>query len=109
MNTNNIKRSIRSSEIISFDLFDTLFFRPYYKPSDIFDHLEIIQAIPGFKNQRILAERIARSNSEFEEVTIDEIYQNIASEFSHMKEKEMGLEFRSVSINSEVKNLFNYY
>ena len=41
-------------------------------------------------------------------MTIDEIYQNIASEFSHMKEKEMGLEFRSVSINSEVKNLFNY-
>ena len=60
MDIASIKKSIKFSKIISFDLFDTLFFRPYLKPNDLFSHLEIINNAPGFKNQRIIAEDNAR-------------------------------------------------
>mgnify|MGYP006437698745 FL=1 len=67
MNIDYIKRSIKFSKIVSLDLFDTLFYRPYLNPDDVFSHLEIIHDTPGFKHQRILAENNARFISKYEE------------------------------------------
>ena len=108
MDISAIKKSIRFSKIISFDLFDTLFFRPYLNPHDLFSHLEIIHNIPGFKNQRIIAEHNARFISKHEEVTLDEIYEHIESEFANIKLKEMELEYDSILINPDIKNLIDY-
>ncbi len=108
MDIASIKKSIKFSKIISFDLFDTLFFRPYLNPNDLFSHLEIIQNAPGFKNQRIIAENNARLISRHEEITLDEIYDQIQSDFSKIKFSEMALELDSILINLEIKNLIEY-
>ena len=108
MNIDYIKRSIKFSKIVSLDLFDTLFYRPYLNPDDVFSHLEIIHDTPGFKHQRILAENNARFISKYEEITLDEIYEHIQIDFLKMKAKELELEFDSILINSEIKNLIDY-
>lgn len=63
-------------DVISFDLFDTLIKRDVYRPSDLFkmvgDHFGF-----DFIKIRIDAERKARDVSSREEVTIQEIYEQI--------------------------------
>lgn len=55
-----VKAMCNSIDIISFDVFDTLLFRPYIKPTDLFFHLENIYKKPGFALARIRAEECAR-------------------------------------------------
>ncbi|MFL2859132.1 MAG: HAD-IA family hydrolase [Pontiellaceae bacterium] len=108
MNIEKFKQSIKSSKVISFDLFDTLFYRPYLNPDDLFSHLEIIYSRPFFKNKRLIAEKNLRLLSKDEEITYDEIYEHIHEEFMDMKSKELKLEYNSIMINSEIQNLFYY-
>lgn len=66
------------SDLICFDIFDTLILRPFGRPTDLFYVLEHKFEIPGFFNIRITSEREAREIS-FEqtgsrEVTIYQIY-----------------------------------
>ena len=105
MDIASLKKSIKFSKIISFDLFDTLFFRPYLNPNDLFSHLGIIHNAPGFKNQRIIAEDNARLISRHEEITLDEIYDQIQSDFASIKFSEMELELDSILINLEIKKV----
>ena len=108
MNIEKIKTIISSSKIISFDLFDTLFYRPYLDPHDLFLHLEIIHNRPLFKEKRIMAEKNARFLSAEEEITHDEIYHHIDENLKDMKEKELSLELDSLMINKEIKELYDY-
>ena len=83
-----IKQLIASEEIqyVSFDIFDTLIKRAVYDPTDIFylmaEDPEIKAAFPNprsFFDKRVLAEQLARerlgkSDLDFEDVTLEEIY-----------------------------------
>ena len=70
-------------EVESFDLFDTILTRGFILPQDMFYFLGLRlyedKILPmkasEFKKARIKAEEIARKQSKFEEVTIDEIYE----------------------------------
>lgn len=80
---NQIKDAIDRSCIISFDLFDTLIKRDCYKPAGLFTFLEqkINQEYnvkSHFASKRVQAEITARNNSTAEEVSLDEIYDELA-------------------------------
>lgn len=86
MNIENLKKY----KYVSFDIFDTLILRNVSKPVDIFEVIEkeynkfFENKLSDFKSLRINAELIARKNTKNEEITLDEIYQNL--EFSNKDE-----------------------
>ena len=108
MDIEKVKSAIRSANVISFDLFDTLFYRPYLNPNDLFFHLELIHKRPLYADQRIISEKNTRLLSSKEEITYDQIYDNIDESFRDMKDKELSLEFNSILLNQEIKELYDY-
>lgn len=106
---NKIKSKIDSHDIISFDIFDTLLLRPYVKPTDLFFHLEHIEQIWWFRDNRVKAEQCAREiHSDKEDISIDDIYNELSEPFSALKEKELELERKTLFPNPEMKEVFNY-
>ena len=75
---------VKGYDIVSFDIFDTLIKRDVYKEHDVFDLIEkrynatYKDSIDNFRYLRVEAERIARKNSNTEEVSLKEIYISIA-------------------------------
>lgn len=76
--------------ILSYDLFDTLISRYFYKSTDLFYKAGEIanqKQIHSFNSSqwgliRIKSEIEARSSSPYEEITLNEIYDLIAKKFS---------------------------
>lgn len=70
-------------DYISFDLFDTLMFRTFRVPEDVFDAVEYAfntkndLKLHGFRKKRYRAERRARKVCGFREITIDDIYNQL--------------------------------
>lgn len=81
-------------DIVSFDIFDTLLFRPFSKPSDLFMLVGQQLGIMDYCNIRMLAEEEARKRNYLlrgnREVTIEEIY-DIVSKKTGI-DKEVGIE-----------------
>lgn len=111
----NLKKHILDPKIkvISFDIFDTLVVRPFYKPIDLFkmmdnDYRSLVNSNNGinFSKMRPIAESIARKNqynkdSSIQEITLDDIYEvmgnlyGISSKHLEvMKEKEKEYEIK---------------
>ena len=71
-------------ETISFDVFDTLIFRPFSKPSDLFYILGYKMKYPDYKRIREEMEETGRKRKYKEtgsyEVNIDDIYTIISKE-----------------------------
>lgn len=104
-----IKTQIDKHQIISFDIFDTLLLRPYVKPTDLFLHLEKIENTANFSSVRIEAEGRARQkHSNKEDITIDEIYDEIGEKYQCFKEKEMKMERQVLVANPEMKEVYDY-
>ena len=99
-----------SVKIVSFDMFDTLVNRPFFKPSDMFkllnkDFLEIFSSIKAidFSKIRIYSEAMLReikAEKGIPEVTLDEIYDYMANTYNLdknkleiLKSKEMEMEY----------------
>ncbi len=82
----NIVQRITSAEIkvVSFDIFDTLLFRPVMQPTEIFGLIGAKLGISNFRDKRIAAEAEARKKSNlafaWEDITFEEIY----SEYGNM-------------------------
>lgn len=79
-----LKKRLSTYEYVSFDIFDTLLKRDVQQPSDVFELIERTynlqhpsNKIQGFRDKRILAESIARKKSKYEEVCLEDIYQNL--------------------------------
>ena len=93
---------LSASDIISFDVFDTLIFRPFSEPADLFFVMENNLSYPDFKNLRERAESEARRRKAkkegHREITIEEIYEILEEETGlkggdvPLYEKEVGLE-----------------
>lgn len=103
-----LKPLIDVAKVVSFDIFDTLLVRPYVRPEDLFLHLECLEKATGFCEQRKKAEERARSQSDKEEVTLDEIYACLPKSFQQLKSKEMALEEQVLRARADVKEVFLY-
>lgn len=109
LNKEEVIRLVDFHEVISFDIFDTLLVRPFEKPSDLFFELEKREGCGGFGNERIKAERKARERyREQEDVTFDQIYQQIGVQYRHLKEKELELENEVLTANGSVYEIYQY-
>lgn len=102
---NNLVEKI---DVVSFDIFDTLLIRPYLSPEDLFEHIEKLHKINGFKKERILAEKRTRHiNKNKEDITIDDIYSNICPEYSNLKNIEMEFEKQVLTPNPFIKYFYD--
>lgn len=108
-----IKKEIDKYDIISFDIFDTLLIRPFLKPTDLFDFLGFIKKDFDFSALRQLAEKMTRIRKTFkekysEDITYDEIYENIKPSKKSFKNFELEMETRTLNANFEMKEIYEY-
>jgi predicted HAD superfamily hydrolase len=113
-----IIHAVAACETVSFDVFDTLVKRQVRHPEDVFS-LTALQyqarygsSPPLFRQQRILAERRARSASTAAEVTITEIYAQLDGvadrDKPRLMELEQSLELEVACANREMHSLFQW-
>lgn len=122
MNINNIKLP-DDIDIISFDIFDTLILRPFYDPKDLFylienkiqDKINASDLYP-FHDIRILSEELARKESKYEEITLDDIYNTCLKISSlpkeildYSKELEISLEYDLCRARKSIYDIYKYY
>ena len=99
------------SEIISFDVFDTLILRKC-QPHEVFAFVSVKCGIKSFMSDRIEAEHRARMKSRREEVTLDEIYDELSviygnERIEELKALEIESEFEVIYPSSELKEFFD--
>lgn len=92
-NVDEIVNKLSAYDLISFDMFDTLIFRPFEDPKDIFWLVGNELEIPNFKNIRAKVESEARKEKKSNEVTIEDIYTTIEERLNVKKEKGIEIEF----------------
>jgi len=102
MTAKEIADKLCESEIVSFDVFDTLIFRPFAVPTDLFYCVGQKLGYPDFRTIRIEAETSARLRKQ-ESVTLKDIYDflsektGIDSEEGQRIEKEAEMELCSAN------------
>lgn len=104
-----IYKKIKNMNVVSFDVFDTLIKRNVKKPTDIFDLIEkeyneSFKQISNFKLNRINAEKKARLESKFEDITLMDIYKNMNEYTIEQKDILMKIEL-NVEKDMCVKNI----
>lgn len=116
MNYKKIYRKLNKYDIVSFDIFDTLLVRMAPNPVTVFEIVENMFSgrfsKKAFAIDRIKAEKTARSLTDKEEVTLNEIYANLSNYNAYEKEwlmnKELEVEKRILRINPIVKPIYDY-
>lgn len=104
-----IKKLIDKSEVISFDIFDTLLVRPYLRPHDLFLHLEKIHRKPNFQLARRDAEwQALRKHEKLQDITLEMIYEEIDVSFREMKQHELEWEKKVLRANPELVQVYNH-
>lgn len=104
-----IQKLIKNVDIVSFDIFDTLLFRPYVRPIDLFLHIERHHNAPFFMTCRVSAEQNARQkNKGKQDITFDEIYDEIDGCFRHLKSVELEWERMVLRPNPEMKAVWDF-
>ncbi|MBP5534335.1 MAG: hypothetical protein J6Y03_02370 [Alphaproteobacteria bacterium] len=106
-----VKKAIKSAKVVSFDIFDTLLLRPFLLPTDAFEVLEKKENLAGFSALRQAAEPKAWKGLVCElkdDVTLDEIYQEMPDEIQFMKEKEIAFESTHLLANPEMLEVLQY-
>lgn len=89
---------LKTVDVLSLDVFDTILARRCCVPTDVFDYIEIKHSLPGFKALRIQSEAVARKRyrvGQGSETSLDEIYSVLADEMSlpvSMEEIELSAE-----------------
>lgn len=100
--------------MISFDFFDTLFTRKVARPISIFalvaeelkkmNHLSLNhEFIVNFQDIRVCVENIARENSNYEDITFEEIY-HVLKDHYHLEEETIKV-IQKVELEIEKNNL----
>ena len=119
-NTQEIKNIILDSDVISFDIFDTLFFRIVNQPEDIFVIIEKKLKIQDFVNIRINGQRLAslevNKKYQYPHANIDEIYEYISRnnetcsgiDWNQIKLYEIQLELDCIIQNEEMYKLYKF-
>ena len=123
-----LKKKVTSSNVqcISFDVFDTLVYRPFWKPSDLFYLLgnfanTLLDSKDGldFYNLRIEAEKRARlvnkaNHPMWEDITLDDIYVELKKYLgvtddiiAKIKNQEINLELQYCKVRQYAKEIFD--
>lgn len=107
-----LARPFKKPDLISIDIFDTVLFRYVKRPTDIFNLVESQCKIPGFANARIEAENKSRSKVPSGEVSLSDIYRELAYSFSPeeidtAREAELAIEAQNLHSKSNrwIQNL----
>lgn len=104
-----IQKLIKNVDIVSFDIFDTLLFRPYVRPIDLFLHIEKHYNAPFFMTCRVAAEwNVRQKNPAKQDITFDEIYEEIDGCFKHLKSIELDWERMVLRPNPEMKEIWDF-
>lgn len=119
----DLSAQIRKHDIVSFDIFDTLLFRPFKRPSDMFDFMaDDVARLTcrndlHFKDIRRQSEKLAFEaaiSREEGETHIDEIYEHFQiltgcspEEAGRVKALEMQLEYDLLYARKSAKTAFN--
>ena len=107
-------------QVISFDIFDTLIYRPVVNPTDLFylikEDVQKILKDPSidFQNMRTVAEEEVRKlHSDSEDVTIHQIYEYLITNFlilredaQRIKDLEISLEIRYARPRKKIREIF---
>lgn len=108
-----IAEQIKAHDVISFDAFDTLLFRKFVDPKDVFSLTSQFLGDPSFKKSRIDAEQSLLNNSSYPVYpSIDDIYDaisynpNISRDF--LIKTELQAETASLTCNSFMKSLYDF-
>lgn len=92
-------RSLLNYDVISFDIFDTLIFRPFVSPKDLFLLLQHTFDYLDFANIRVEAERKAKDicmmRKGHRNITIDDIYEIIERQTGIPKDYGVKVEFET--------------
>lgn len=119
-NLDDLKNIIRQHDLITFDIFDTLFTRPLLNPDSVFDLLSIEverkEGIKDFRKTRQTAEAEIRNEKGFgSDAGIDEIYKLIRSRLKldnatidRLCSMEKDIELQLNIPRSEVTEAFRY-
>lgn len=106
-------RQLLGYDVISFDVFDTLIFRPFQEPFDLFDIVGAELNIPNFKALRRKAEKAARDETlkQNRQVDIYEIYKALSEyvkiDIDYALSKELEVEKRLCFANPYMKQVFS--
>lgn len=95
--------SFQDYKVVSFDVFDTLLKRNVSKPTDVFGYIEQKFGIENFKQKRIEAERIARSQSFDSEISLMDIYNQYGIDYSNV---ELQAESELLTLNQDMFLVF---
>lgn len=110
--TNRLLRKLKKYKVVSFDVFDTLIERTVKLPSDIFALVgeAVLDPDNGFVQKRIQAEKEARARSVSGEVTLEEIYAGLRTEYGELTNRlmseEMELEISSCIPKSSMTEVY---
>ena len=114
---NEIIEKIRNYEYISFDIFDTLIKRNLPEPKSLFRLVELKYnekfnaKIKEWESIRVDAERLARQKCKKEEITLEEIYNNIQYkdiDIAEMKKLEIETELELCVRNKRIEKIYQY-
>lgn len=104
-----IEKLIKNVDVVSFDIFDTLLFRPYVRPIDLFLHIEKHCNAPFFMTCRVAAEwNVRQKTPAKQDITFDEIYDEIDGCFKHLKSIELDWERMVLRPNPEMKEIWDF-
>lgn len=113
----SLKEKIEQSDVISFDIFDTLVCRKVSEPSDVFSLVEIWynkehnEKISDFRATRIEAERSCRKNGG-REITLEQIYENLFLRYGEsvgeLKDIEKSIEKDVSYRRTDIYRLYQY-
>ena len=107
-NLNKIKGKIKKSQVVSFDIFDTLLVRPFLTPQNVFAFLEESLKEPNFAEIREKAERDLKLHKNIDYATYDDIYEILPKKFNYIKEIEKEFEKKILFANPDMKLLYDY-
>ena len=99
---------IKPYDYVSFDIFDTLLKRDVVKPIDVFGIIGEKIKDKNFSQLRITAEEKVRNESGKEEVTLDDIYQELGKEYWPCKQIELETEKNLLTINPSIYGVYKY-
>lgn len=108
LNKFNTLALAKNNQYISFDIFDTLLERPLEHPSTIFQlvaqqvYVEYKLELNDFEKNRVWAESHARKTSDYEEVTLDEIYLILQDLYSLSDEEASIVKLTEISVEYEL-------
>ncbi|WP_252228856.1 MULTISPECIES: HAD-IA family hydrolase [unclassified Clostridium] len=115
---NKLKENVENSDIVSFDIFDTLLLRNVINPTDIFKIVEIeyfnrFGKKIVFYNERIESEKNARKISKCEDIRFDEIYEVLGQKIGKdcaekLKLIEIEIEQKFIITNKYIKEIYDY-